>query len=142
MKLQFLQKWKTLPLIIEQEDKTATYKVLQNSNFVTGLNTVIIRVTAENGEQRDYKIKVNKEASSNNYLKNIELSSGSLQTKFDKETLKYSVEVENEVQNIEVNGIKEVQSSSITGNGQYALEVGKNIVTLQVNSRKWRYKNI
>lgn len=123
-----------LPLIIEQEDKTATYKVLQNSNFVTGLNTVIIRVTAENGEQRDYKIKVNKEASSNNYLKNIELSSGSLQTKFDKETLKYSVEVENEVQNIEVNGIKEVQSSSITGNGQYALEVGKNIVTLQVTA--------
>ena len=37
-----------LPLTIQTEDKTATYKVIQNSNFVTGKNIVIIRVTAEN----------------------------------------------------------------------------------------------
>lgn len=38
----------SLPLTIQTEDKTATYKVIQNSNFVTGKNIVIIRVTAEN----------------------------------------------------------------------------------------------
>lgn len=37
-----------LPLVVEPEDKTATYKILQNSNFITGANIVIIRVAAEN----------------------------------------------------------------------------------------------
>jgi len=37
-----------LPLTVQTEDKTATYKIIKNSNFVTGKNIVIIRVTAEN----------------------------------------------------------------------------------------------
>ena len=73
---------KTLPLVVQTEDKSATYKILQNNNFFTGTNYVIIRVTAENGEQRDYKIKVIKEASSNNYLTNIITSSGKLNPTF------------------------------------------------------------
>lgn len=58
-----------MPLIVQTEDKTAKYKVLNNNNFLTGMNFVTIRVTAENGEQRDYRIKVMKESSDNNYLK-------------------------------------------------------------------------
>lgn len=105
----------SLPLVIEPEDKTATYKVLQNSNLVTGKNIIIIRVTAENGDQRDYKITVNKEASENDYLLNIITNHGSLDPVFNKEVLEYKVEVENEVQNIEIKAVKEDKASTIRG---------------------------
>lgn len=125
---------KTLPLVVQTEDKSATYKILQNNNFFTGTNYVIIRVTAENGEQRDYKIKVIKEASSNNYLTNIITSSGKLNPTFNKETLKYTVEVENEVDNIKVTAKKEDSASTVIGEGVYALEQGENNITLTVEA--------
>lgn len=124
----------TLPLVIQPEDKAATYKVLQNSNLITGKNIVIIRVTAENGEQRDYKITVNKEASDNNYLLNIITNHGSLDPKFEKEILEYTVEVENEVQNIEIKAVKEDKSAIVEGEGIYALGVGDNPVSIVVQA--------
>ena len=125
---------KTLPLIVQTEDKTAKYKVLNNNNFLTGMNFVTIRVTAENGEQRDYRIKVMKESSDNNYLKNIITSNGKLSPVFNKEILEYTIEVENEIETLKVTGVKEDSSSIITGEGVYALEVGSNLVTLTVQA--------
>lgn len=132
---------KSLPLIIETEDKTASYKVLQNGNFVTGQNIVIIRVTAENGEQRDYKIKVNVEPSNNNYLSNIITNYGTLEPEFNKEILQYVIEVENEIENIQVSAVKEDASSVVTGEGIYALQVGENSVLLCVKAENGDIRN-
>lgn len=67
------------------------------------------------GEQRDYKITVNKKAAENDYLLNIITNYGSLNPKFEKDVLEYTVEVENEIKDIEIEAIKEDKSSIVTG---------------------------
>ncbi|MDE5830793.1 MAG: cadherin-like beta sandwich domain-containing protein, partial [Clostridia bacterium] len=131
-----------LPLIIEPEDKSAKYQVLQNSNFVTGKNIVIIRVTAENGEQRDYKIVVNKEPSENDYLLNIITNHGSLDPKFKKEITEYTVEVENEVQNIEIKAVKEDKASTVRGERSICVASWRKPSFNSCRVRKWKCKDV
>ena len=52
---------KSLDLDIVLNDENASYEVSGNQNFKEGLNTVTIKVTAEDGSERTYTIKVNKE---------------------------------------------------------------------------------
>lgn len=67
----------SLDLTIILDDDTASYEVLGNENFKTGKNLVVIKVTAEDGSVREYKITVNKkgaavtEEEGNNYSKYI-----------------------------------------------------------------------
>ena len=61
-------------------------------------------------------------------------SSGKLNPTFNKETLKYTVEVENEVDNIKVTAKKEDSASTVIGEGVYALEKGENNITLTVEA--------
>lgn len=44
------------------EDSRASVEITGNENFKTGDNTVVIKVTAENGDVNEYKITVNKKA--------------------------------------------------------------------------------
>ncbi len=48
------------------EDNRASVEITGNENFKTGDNTVIIKVTAENGDVNEYKLIVNKKASKKN----------------------------------------------------------------------------
>lgn len=132
---------KSLDLTYELEDSTAKAVVLDNKNFKAGENTVTIRVTAENGEIRDYKIIVNRIASDNNYLLNLWTDKGDLVPDFNRETLEYRIEVENEIARIKVFANKEDLSSKITGTGEYALSVGENIITVSVMAENEDIRN-
>lgn len=48
------------------EDNRASVEITGNENFKTGDNTVIIKVTAENGDVNEYKLIVNKKAPKKN----------------------------------------------------------------------------
>ena len=123
-----------LNLSYEKEDETATVQVIGNRNFVAGDNEITIKVIAENGEIREYKIIATRKKSENNYLELIWTDHGELDPKFDRETTEYTVEVENEVEIINVNAKKEDDLSTVTGTGKYALQVGDNYISISVMS--------
>ena len=55
----------------ELEDKNAKAEILGNENLKSGKNEVIVKVIAENGEEQNYFILVEKEQNSNDFLHSI-----------------------------------------------------------------------
>ncbi len=123
----------SLTLTIEPEDKNATYEVIGNSNFVTGYNEVVIRVTAEDLiHTKDYTLNVYKENPhlSDLTLFDLSVSEGVLEPQFDSLIRDYYVTVENEITEIAIEGILNDESMRIIGNGTYSLKEGKNVLVV------------
>ena len=76
--------------------------------------------------------------SDNNYLQEIALSSGSLD--FNKDILDYDVTVLNEVSELEVNAKTLDSKATVNGNGIYKLEVGNNLIKLDVTAENGEIK--
>ena len=133
---------KKLTINTELNEENANVKIIGNSNFIPSENTVIVRVTAEDGSVRDYKIIVTKEASDNNYLKSLTVDNYNLD--FDKEKEEYSLTVENEIDKIKVTGTVEDELSTVSGNGIYRLKTLENEISIKVlsESGKERYYKI
>ncbi|QAY65242.1 cadherin-like beta sandwich domain-containing protein [Paenibacillus protaetiae] len=83
---------------VEWKAGSGTYASLTNNTdspgivLQEGLNTVLIKVTAEDGSEKVYTIRVNRE-SSNVKLSGLTLSSGSISPAFDENTFDYSTSV-------------------------------------------------
>ncbi len=77
------------------------------------------------------KVTVSNEKSNNNYLSNI--TSNIVNLNFNKETLKYEVEVENEVEELDLVPVKEDSSSTVEISSQ-KLKEGKNVIKITVIS--------
>ncbi len=119
--------------VIEPTEVDATYEITGNE-LITGDNVVNIIVTAPDLETTmTYVINVEKTASTNNNLTFIE-TPYELTPVFNKSTTYYEIEVENNINDILIEGIVEEDTASIVGNGLYELEVGKNVITLTVTS--------
>ena len=133
---------KKITINTEVNEENANVKIIGNSNFVPSENTVIVRVTSEDGSVRDYKIIVTKEASDNNYLKSLTVDNYNLD--FDKEKEEYSLTVENEIDKIKVTGTVEDELSTVSGNGIYRLKTLENEISIKVisESGKERYYKI
>ncbi len=76
--------------------------------------------------------------SDNNYLQEIILSNGSLD--FNKNILDYNVTVENEVDELEINVKTEDSKALVVGNGIYKIEVGSNLIKLDVTAENGNIK--
>lgn len=76
--------------------------------------------------------------SDNNYLQEIILSNGSLD--FNKDILDYNVTVENEVDELEINAKTEDSKALVVGNGIYKIEVGNNLIKLDVTAENGNIK--
>ena len=70
--------------------------------------------------------------SNNSYLKSLNLSVGSIE--FNKDTLNYSVNVQNDVDKITISGEVEDAKSSVKGLGDYDLKVGENKISIVVTA--------
>ncbi len=123
-----------LDVIVTPEEETTTYTIKGDKSLTNTKNSIIITSVAEDKSYQVYEIVVNKEEDTNNYLKEINLSSGAFNETFNKETLSYTLNVSGNVQNITINGIPESEFSVVKGNGTYALIGGENIITLVVTS--------
>lgn len=75
---------------------------------------------------------VGKEKSKNCNLSKITLSYGEIE--FDKNILKYDLEVDSNIDKIEINAIVEDEKSKVEGNGIYDLKVGINVISLKVTA--------
>ena len=125
----------SLNLNATKEGINSVVSITGNENFVTTkVNKVNITVTSEAGNTKTYEINVTREKSSNNYLKDITLSTGLLNPVFNKETNSYTVDVDKSVTSITVNGVLEDQTASYEVTGPSTLIVGKNTFTITVTA--------
>jgi len=114
---------KELTITAVAEDANAVFHVEGNSDFVVGSdNMVYIPVTSEDGTTKTYQIKVTRLPQANNFLSNLTVTSESgrtypLSPVFNKNTLNYTIEVDEEDSRLTVAGEKEVVSSTATGFG-------------------------
>lgn len=106
-----------------------------------GKNTILIKVKSESEVEKSYEIIVTREdnRSSNNYLKELSVSSGEF--KFNKKTTEYALTVKNEVESINVSGSTEDNKSKVTGFGNYKLKEGVNTINVKVTAENGSSKN-
>ena len=102
-------------------------------NLNYGNNAIQIRVLAENATVKIYTINVNRKdnRSSNNYLKDITLSNGSIV--FNKDVLNYNTTVYYDITKINVVATPEDAKSKVVVNSPN-LNVGNNVITINVTS--------
>jgi len=117
-------------LEVTLEDPEATYRILGNGNFEVGLNAVTIEVTAQNGEKKDYTLNIYREQSGNTFLSNLTVSHDTqnfpLNPKFNKILSTYTVNVDNEITEVDINATAEHSLTKITGLGTKTLQTGTN----------------
>ncbi len=84
--------------------------------------------------------------SKNNNLSSLSITGNNITPSFNKDTLEYNLEVENDIRKITINATKEDNKSSITGTGEKDLTEGLNkfaiVVTAQNGSKKTYTVNI
>ena len=120
----------------ELTDSKASYKIIGDSNLKPGDNTVIVRVTAEDGTRKEYKITVHKEMSTSVALNSI--TSNVCELKYvenNDETLDlYECTVANNIKVANITAVPPTAGTSVIGTGTYELSVGANEVLIRVTS--------
>lgn len=103
-------------------------------NLKYGKNTILIKVKSESEKISTYELIVIREdnRSNNNYLKNLNISSGEF--KFDKKINEYAITVKNEAESINVSGEVEDSKSKVNGLGNYKLKEGVNNISIKVTA--------
>lgn len=118
--------------------ETSLVVISGNKDFKVGENTIKVKVTAEDGTLKTYKVNVERLSQSvvntNAYLSSLTLGNATLNETFDKEKYLYTVDVDSNIDNLDITAIPELSSSvvSITGNENFT--GGKNNVYIKVTS--------
>lgn len=111
---------------------TITFKVNEALDFDgNNLSVGNVSKTINIKSQADIEASYSK----NNNLSNLTISAGTLSPSFNKNTLEYSAEVENEVTQITVSGSKEDSKSYVDGFKDYTLEEGINKIEVKVTAQ-------
>lgn len=125
----------TIKVSATPEDSSATVSGTGIYNLKTGLNEISIVVTAEDGSTRTYMVKVEKEASNNNYLSSLTTNSTvAYSPTFVKTCFAYTMTVGADVDKLTVLGVSEDQKASVIGNGEYTLKTGSNNIEITVKA--------
>ena len=124
----------TIQIIGIREDTTA--KITGNGIYqLTGEDlTVKLTVVAQDGTTKVYTVVVTKKKDSNANLESLTINNGELVPNFDKDTLEYTVELENYIDSINVTGKSESDKATVSGNGNYNLVEGKNKIQIMVTA--------
>lgn len=136
-------------LTINAKAEDAKAKVtISNNNLVAEETTVVkVIVTAENGSTKTYTINAtrgkdpNKVLSTNNYLSNLTVSTGTLSPSFNKEQENYIVYLPYEIDSIKINTqVEDTRYATVKIEGPDKLSTGNNnykiTVTAEDNSTR------
>jgi len=105
--------------------------IIANRNMI---NTNTINMNMINGTNR-YTETVTYKGSRNNYLTNIVVNGYELEPSFNKTNNTYFITVSNDVTSIDVSGIKEDSTASVTVSGNTNLKEGLNKVLISVTAQ-------
>ena len=123
---------KTITIGATPSSNKATVTGTGTKNLSCGNNIYTLSVKAQNGSVNNYKISVNRKCD-NNYLKGINISSGSLSPEFKSDVYDYTVKVGKDIERISISGVRNTNSQKITGEvSNQLLKSGKNNFALSV----------
>ncbi len=100
-----------------------------NGNEYNTSRSITINVVAKNIPP---SVNVNPNYSSNNYLKNLEVTGLELNPKFDKNTLEYNLNLDSDIEKITITGTAEDSSANIKGLGEFEVSEGVNTFDITV----------
>ncbi len=108
---------------------------------VTSISEIRFTVQAEDTTYtNEYVVTLNKLSSTNNNLASLSVDNGTLTPNFNKDTVKYTVSVDSNIDKINVTATTEDNKASLTGDGEHNLNFGENtikvVVTAEDNSTK------
>ena len=125
-------------------DEKASVSISGNTNLKEGMNTITIKVTAENESVKTYTSNVNRkksgntnkevEKSSNNLLKSLLVGDGTLKPAFDSNTTEYAVTVGNDVNYLDLKAYAQDSKAKVSISGNENLKVGKNTISITVTA--------
>ena len=121
--------YKTIGFIYLDEIPSNTNQNDSSNKIDNGNNDKQNNQTSANNKNNEAK-KEEVVKSDNNYLQEIILSNGTLD--FNKDILEYNFTVQNEVNELEINAKPEDSKATIKGNGSYRIEIGNNLIKLDV----------
>lgn len=109
---------------------------VENKKIDYGTTTVNLVVTSQTGATKTYSITIDKSDTrdNNSLLSALSLSSGNIS--FDPNTFEYETKVLYEITKIEVLAVPEKETSTVQVTGNENLEVGENLITINVKSEK------
>ena len=116
------------------EDSKATVTGTGTKTLKYGSNVYEVKVTAENGNVKTYKLNITRRdlRDTNNYLKSLSTSIGTIN--FNKDTLKYSITVESNVEKLIVTAEADSSKAKVTGTGEQTLKYGENKLEVKVTA--------
>ena len=101
-------------------------------------NDVIITVTAQNGDEREYIIHVYK-TDTNTFLQSLTISSGVIYKTtptFQKTIYNYTATVPSNINKITIDAVPELDTTIATGTGEKTLKTGINTFTITTTSKE------
>ena len=118
-------------------DENAKVEITGNDNLLMGENTIEIKVTAEDGTVRTYKINVTKgeEQASTLLLSELTIDGYTLNPAFSSEIYQYTLDIDDPtITSLNINAKSNMESAVIEIAGNNELKLGENIITILVKS--------
>lgn len=118
-------------------DENAKVEITGNDNLLMGENTIEIKVTAEDGTVRTYKINVTKgeEQASTLLLSELTIDGYTLNPAFSSEIYQYTLNIDDPtITSLNINAKSNMESAVIEIAGNNELKLGENIITILVKS--------
>lgn len=123
---------------ITTSDANAIVRINNTKQTTFDLNptttTFTITITAENGDQKEYKVIIDRGERYNANLKSIQLDAGTLSPVFDPATTTYNIALESSVTSVALTGVPEDSAAKVTGNQTVAIPAGTTTHILSVTA--------
>lgn len=116
------------------EVKTTTIPENGDHTLETGLNTIILHSTAENGDIKEYILSITRGKNSDASLQNLFTEEAILNPKFNKSTLTYTGTVPSDVDTLHVHAIPSSDGATYVVSGNENLKEGKNEISVLVTA--------
>ena len=120
-------------VMIYKEESTAIVTFNGYNWLQEGDNRATATVTAPDGSVNQYIIHVIRQPIYNSWLKSITVSTGDfwdLTPNFRKTSFNYMLTLPGQYDLVTIEGIPDVPTTTVRGNGEYELKVGMNVITL------------
>lgn len=125
--MTYKTKKETIDILAETNDSKATYNI-STTSLTVGKNTIEVKVTAENGDEKTYTVLVEREKLSNNTDMKLIVDDEEITFTLGKADINVSSNTENLNYKYELSD----KNSKVTVEGDKNLKSGKNLVTFTV----------
>ncbi len=121
----------------EATDSKAKVEITGNDNLLMGENTVEIKVTAEDGTVKTYKINVTKGEAATIGLEELTIEGYTLNPAFSSDVYEYTLEInDTSVTSLPINAKASTEGANVEIIGNEQLIIGENIITILVRSNE------